>query len=315
MTAAKDANGRTCPYCRSTIEERERVTECPACNATHHADCWAENGGCAVPLCEGGPKEGATPAEATVPPAEVEAPTQVVAVDPPPPPPPTPSPAQPLPSATPAPPVASPPRPPLAGKAAPQPRGPAPRRGGIGFLPVLVGVIILLGGGTAAAIILTQKHHSGNSSTTADTETASASASSSAAEENSEPFEAETTAETEPVYQPSPPEQVEEALQAHFGRLVADNYTAAYADLTPAEGEAIGGEEAWVAAQSGDGLKHFELTVEVSMHGPHAATAEIVYFATHAYESGCHTWTGSWEMVKQYGSWLISAADLERGSC
>lgn len=304
MTAsATGATERTCPYCRSTLGAGEETTECPACNATHHTDCWAENGGCAVPLCEGGPKEGEAPTEAA------EAPTVVAPVEPPPPPPPAPTPRPPLPTA--AAPPASPPR---VSKAPLPPTSGAPRRGGIGFLPILAGVIILLGGGTAAAIILTQHHNSDSGATAADAETASAS-SSPASEESSEPFEPETTAETEPDYQPTPPEQVERALEAHFGRLVAGNYTAAYTDLTPAEGEAIGGEEGWITAQSEDGLKHFELTVDVSMHGPHAATAEILYFATHAYASGCHTWTGSWEMVKQYGEWLISGANLERGSC
>lgn len=297
MTATTDVTGRICPYCRSPLGEDEQVTECPACSATHHADCWAENGGCAVPLCEGGPEET----------AELEAPTEVTSVA-----------APPLPAPTPRPPLptvaAPPPRPPRTGKTAPPSNSEAPRPRGMGLLPVLAGVIILLGGGTAAAIILTQHHSSASSTAATDAGTASAS-SSSATEETSEPFEAETTTETEPIYQPTPPEEVEQALHAHFGRLVAGNYTGAYADLTPAEGEAIGGEEAWIAAQSEDQLKQFELSVEVSMHGPHAATAEIIYFATHAYASGCHTWTGSWEMVKQYGQWLIAAADLERGSC
>lgn len=313
MTAAAKTGGRICPYCRSTLSDREQATECPACNAMHHADCWTENGGCAVPLCEGGPKEEASPGAEETLAAEAEAPTQVVPAEPPPPSVHTPRP--PLPT-VPTRATATPPaRPPRAPKAPPPPGSEAPRPRGFGFLPVLAGVIILLGGGTAAAIILTQQHSSESSTTAADAQ--SASASSSTAEENSEPFETETTAEpeSEPVYQATPVEQVEQALQAHFGRLVAGNYTGAYADLTPAEGEAIGGEEAWTSAQSEDGLKHFELTVDVSMHGPHAATAEIVYFATHAYESGCHTWTGSWEMVKQYGRWLIAAADLERGSC
>jgi hypothetical protein len=170
-------------------------------------------------------------------------------------------------------------------------------------------VIVLLGGGTAAAVILTQKD------STASSPAANApDPSEPTAEPASEAYEPEPT-EVAPTYQATRPERVEQALQAHFRRLVADNYGGAYADLTPAEGEAIGGEAAWIAAQSEDGLKSFELEVGVSMHGPHAATAEILSFSTHAYETGCHTWTGSWEMVKQYGRWLIATANLERGSC
>lgn len=308
---AARTGGRTCPYCRSTLGQGEQVTECPACDATHHADCWTENGGCAVPLCEGGPEDGAAPAQAAGGPGESEAPTAIVPADPPPPA--APAPPPPLPAVA-APPPAPPPGPAAGAKAPPPPPGdPRPRSRGVGFLPMLAAVIILLGGGTAAAIVLTQKSGSGSSTAAVDAETAAAS--SSSADEGSEPFEPETTAETEAVYEPTPPERVEQALQAHFGRLVADNYSGAYDDLTASEGGAIGGEEAWTAAQREDELEHFELSVEVSMHGPHAATAEILSFTTHAYASGCHTWTGSWELVKQYGRWLIDAADLERGSC
>lgn len=310
VMAAASMGGRTCPYCRSMLEEGEQVTRCPACDATHHADCWAENGGCAVPLCEGGPEDGAAPPQAAAPSSESEAPTAVVPADPPAPPAPAPPPS--LPTVA-APPAAPPPAPPAGAKAPPPPpNDPMPRSRGVGFLPVLAGVIILLGGGTAAAIVLTQKSDSGSSTAAVDAETASAS---SSTEEGSEPFEPETTGETEAVYEPTPPERVEQALHAHFGRLVADNYSGAYDDLSPSEGEAIGGEEVWTAAQREDELEHFELSVDVSMHGPHAATADIVSFSTHAYASGCHTWTGSWELVKQYGRWLIDAADLERGSC
>lgn len=300
MKTAADAQARPCPYCRSALGERERLTECPACRATYHGDCWDENGGCAVPLCEAGPKANESPTEA-------EAPTEAVPVRPPPPPPPAPRP--PLPTVT-----SARQQPPVAVKPGPPPGADAGRSGGVGWLPVVIGLIILLGGGSAAAVILTR--HKSSDTVPASDQTANASAAASG-DESSEDLGSETPAEpeTEPVYNPSPPERVEQALQAHFGRLVADNYAAAYADLTPAEGEAIGGEESWVAAAREDRLKHFELSVDVSMHGPHAATAEITYFATHAYASGCHTWTGSWEMVKQYGQWLIAAADLERGSC
>ena len=38
-----------CPYCFTTVDG-EAVT-CPACGATHHADCYAESGACAVHGC------------------------------------------------------------------------------------------------------------------------------------------------------------------------------------------------------------------------------------------------------------------------
>lgn len=45
-----------CPYCRGTIEQDELQTLlCPACGTPHHADCFAENGGCTVFGCGAAP--------------------------------------------------------------------------------------------------------------------------------------------------------------------------------------------------------------------------------------------------------------------
>lgn len=47
--------GRNCPYCRFPIKEGGRIYECGNCRAVHHEDCWADNGGCAITSCAGGP--------------------------------------------------------------------------------------------------------------------------------------------------------------------------------------------------------------------------------------------------------------------
>lgn len=43
--------GPVCAVCLSPIAEGEATTACPACQAVYHADCWQENGGCAVYGC------------------------------------------------------------------------------------------------------------------------------------------------------------------------------------------------------------------------------------------------------------------------
>jgi TM2 domain-containing membrane protein YozV len=48
MTAA-------CPYCRAPFEPDEEVKVCEACATPHHADCYAENGGCTVFGCANAP--------------------------------------------------------------------------------------------------------------------------------------------------------------------------------------------------------------------------------------------------------------------
>lgn len=47
--------GRACPYCRFPLKQGVAVVTCPICDATHHAECWRDNGGCAIVACAGGP--------------------------------------------------------------------------------------------------------------------------------------------------------------------------------------------------------------------------------------------------------------------
>ncbi len=46
-----------CPYCRAEFEPDEEVKACPACGTPHHADCFAENGGCTIFGCTAAPAE------------------------------------------------------------------------------------------------------------------------------------------------------------------------------------------------------------------------------------------------------------------
>jgi len=48
------AVGKTCPYCRTTIEPGAPAVICPQCGIPHHADCWQENGRCTTFGCQGG---------------------------------------------------------------------------------------------------------------------------------------------------------------------------------------------------------------------------------------------------------------------
>jgi TM2 domain-containing membrane protein YozV len=50
MTAA-------CPYCRTNIAATEESVTCEACGTVHHADCYAENGGCTIFGCSKAPAD------------------------------------------------------------------------------------------------------------------------------------------------------------------------------------------------------------------------------------------------------------------
>ena len=44
-------DNHNCAICLSPIGPADDKAVCPACNAAYHADCWKENGGCAVYGC------------------------------------------------------------------------------------------------------------------------------------------------------------------------------------------------------------------------------------------------------------------------
>lgn len=50
MTAEAPARA-ACSICLTALEASDAVTSCPACAAPYHAECWSENGGCAVYGC------------------------------------------------------------------------------------------------------------------------------------------------------------------------------------------------------------------------------------------------------------------------
>ena len=46
-----------CPYCRAPISSDENAMACEGCGTPHHADCYAENGGCTIFGCKCAPAE------------------------------------------------------------------------------------------------------------------------------------------------------------------------------------------------------------------------------------------------------------------
>jgi hypothetical protein len=44
-----------CPYCRSKIAAEDSPVVCEGCGTAHHADCYAENGGCTIFGCSKAP--------------------------------------------------------------------------------------------------------------------------------------------------------------------------------------------------------------------------------------------------------------------
>ena len=79
-----------CPYCRTTIAAEDSSMVCEGCGTVHHADCFAENGGCTIFGCSRAPGDEPKVSVSTPELGAVIAP-QAAAVEsrlPPPPPPP-----------------------------------------------------------------------------------------------------------------------------------------------------------------------------------------------------------------------------------
>ena len=82
-----------CPYCRTAFGPEEQPILCEGCGTAHHADCYAENGGCTIFGCSKAPGDEpkmsvSTPELAAVPvAAPATAPPMEGRVPPPPPPP------------------------------------------------------------------------------------------------------------------------------------------------------------------------------------------------------------------------------------
>jgi hypothetical protein len=51
-----EPTARLCAICQSPLGEDEPSVSCPVCQAPYHADCWEENGGCAVYGCSAAPR-------------------------------------------------------------------------------------------------------------------------------------------------------------------------------------------------------------------------------------------------------------------
>ncbi|MFL6216869.1 MAG: RING finger protein [Blastocatellia bacterium] len=43
--------GSLCAICQSPLEPQGELKQCPECQSLYHADCWQENGGCAIYGC------------------------------------------------------------------------------------------------------------------------------------------------------------------------------------------------------------------------------------------------------------------------
>ncbi len=126
------------------------------------------------------------------------------------------------------------------------------------------------------------------------------------------------TATPEPTETPAPlsPQEraVVAAVQRHWRLLESGQYGAAFDRFAPAL-QRVQGRSRWIAEMRRDGLEKADVEVEPAILSPTTATARIVRLRTNAARSGCHDWSGTYELQKISGAWRISKADLTSRKC
>jgi hypothetical protein len=107
---------------------------------------------------------------------------------------------------------------------------------------------------------------------------------------------------------------VQNAVERHWSLIESGNYAGAYDLFAPAM-QARFARSGWISSEEQDDLTSEDVSVDPTMTSPTSATATIVSMRTDSEASGCHTWSGSYDLQKIDGDWRISKSNLVRGSC
>lgn len=103
--------------------------------------------------------------------------------------------------------------------------------------------------------------------------------------------------------------EISSMLRRHFANIQARSYTAAFADLAASLGQS---QSSWISDIRADGLYSFDLSIAPQLTSSTSGVANIINFHTEANASGCKDWSGSWNVVKSGGRWLISKSNLSQ---
>ena len=104
---------------------------------------------------------------------------------------------------------------------------------------------------------------------------------------------------------------ISSTIQRHFNLIQNHEFSAAYALLAPS---AQTGESSWVSQHQADGIQSVSVSVTPHVTGSSSGTATIDSMITHD-NSGCQSWSGSWDMTKIGGEWRIAHANLSSSRC
>lgn len=272
--ASPEDVGRSCPYCRFAFKQGTDIVACGDCHAAHHADCWDDNGGCAILGCASAPPStahsgptvrhpvAAGPATGGVPPAQ--------------------------------PPVAA------------QPPAPAPpARQGLGTTMVVACIVALLAAGVAIAAVATRSPDP--PPTSSDTTTGEAPGTGIDGGEGTG-----TDPEVSPPPPPPPASGALKVVRAHFEYLGSGEYQRAFNLFLPSYQSSAG--SSWIAQRSAAAPKVNIAILEPSTDDGSFATLDAkIYTRDTARVSGsdrqCRRFEGTLAARKSGGRWYYSPAE------
>ena len=104
----------------------------------------------------------------------------------------------------------------------------------------------------------------------------------------------------------------ENAVRRHWSLIESGQYSAAFSLL--ASSATTASESTWVSEHAEDALTEADLSVSASLTSPTTARVDVLSLRTVA-NSGCFTWTGSYDVAKSGGAWKIAKANLTRSDC
>ena len=128
-----------------------------------------------------------------------------------------------------------------------------------------------------------------------------------------EPTETQTPEPT-PAQAGAQEHAVNAAVQRHWRLIEAGRYGAAFDRFAP-ELQRAQSRARWIAGQRRDGLYAAEVDVAPAILSPTTATARVVRLRTNAARTGCHNWSGTYELRRIAGAWRISKAALTSRKC
>jgi serine protease Do len=108
---------------------------------------------------------------------------------------------------------------------------------------------------------------------------------------------------------------VADTIYGYWNAIQQGDYATAFRYLSPAERQAVGGEQTFVSQHEADPLSSVDVEVAVTLVGSSTASADVVRLRTIAPSTGCRDWSGSYDLVRQSGSWFITSAKLNFTAC